>query len=232
MTIGETIKRLRNSEGMTVQTLSILTGLSERFINYIERDKKKPSLRSLTKIADAVDQNMTINYWPGHKVVSVSFTLRQTLRNKSFEERIVQLQSRLKIDCLKMCHYNEEKAKDLVQETICTALMYHYRFNEKSQLYTWLYRIAKNITHELNRKDKYITFVEEYIETGVQQEEVKEHKRLNAYINRLSPKAKEVYKLRLSGEKYKDIAIKLGITQDGAKSWFWTIKGQLKKMIV
>ena len=79
MTIGETIKRLRNSEGMTVQTLSILTGLSERFINYIERDKKKPSLRSLTKIADAVDQNMTINYSPGHKVVSVSFTLKVIL---------------------------------------------------------------------------------------------------------------------------------------------------------
>lgn len=231
MTIGETIKQLRHSEGMTVQTLSILTGLSERFITYIERDKKKPSLRSLTKIADAADRNMTINYTPSQKVVSVVFTLRYTLRNKSFEERLIQLQSRLKVDCLKMCSYNEEKAKDLVQETICQALMYHYRFNEKSQLYTWLYRIAKNITNESNRNDKNLTFVEEYIETGVEQEEVKENKRLSVYINRLSPKAKEVYKLRLSGEKYKDIAIKLGITQDGAKSWFWTIKGNLRKMI-
>lgn len=54
--------------------------------------------------------------------------------------------------------------------------------------------------------------------------------RFISYI--VSPKAKEVYKLRLLNVGYREIAEKLNITEAGAKSWFWSIKGNIKKMAV
>lgn len=208
-----------------------MSGLSERFINYIEIDKKKPSLRSLTKIADAVDKRMILSYSPGEKVTSVKFISRELLRPTTFDERIKALYNRLLADCRKLCHYNETNARDLAQETVMKALIYHYRFNEKSQLYTWLYRIARN-THASGRKaDKNLTFVEEYFESGELVEEVKNNKSLTTYINRLSPKAKQLYKLRLMNVPYSEIAIQLKITATGAKAWYWTINKQLRDNI-
>jgi len=81
MTIGESIKQLIHDEGLTVQSLSIMCGLSESFLNKIQSGKKKPSLRSLTRIADAVDRNMTITYSPGQKVTNVNFFLRNILNS-------------------------------------------------------------------------------------------------------------------------------------------------------
>lgn len=231
MTIGESIKQLRHSEGMTVQTLSILTGLSERFINFIEHDKKKPSLRSLTRIADAVDRNMTITYSPGQKVTNVNFLMRDILRPKSFDERIEQLEARLLQDCIRLCRYNKSEGENLSQEAIMQALLYHYRYNEQSQLYTWLFGIAKNINRVHYGKDKNLTFVDEFFETAYEEPEIKEMPHLSKYLNRLSPRAKQIYKLRLIGKSYADIAQEIGITESGAKSWFWTIKGNIKKII-
>lgn len=231
MTTGQTIKRVRQSEGMTVQTVSILTGLSERFISYIEQDKKKPSLRSLNKLADAFDRVMIIKYTPDSEPV-VTFDVRERLRSESFDNRIAKLKDRLYKDCLFLSRNDEEKAKDLTQETICRALIYHYRFNENSQLYTWLFKIAKSVAAESVRNDKYLTFVDEYFETEQQIDELSYYGRLSKYLNRLSPKAKEVYKLRLLNVGYREIAEKLNITEAGAKSWFWSIKGNIKKMAV
>ena len=231
MSIGKTIKQLRISEGLTQQSLSIMSGLSERFINYLERDKKKPSLRSLTKIADAVDKKMFLSYTPGEKVTAVKFVPRDTIRPVSFDDRIKLLYPRLLADCRKLCHYNNDQAKDIAQETVAQALLYHYRFNESSQLYTWLYRIARNVIANNKKKDKNLSFVEEYFETGEVLEEVKTCVPLYNYINRLSPKAKELYKLRLLNLPYTKIASQLKITPTGAKAWYWTINKQLRTNI-
>lgn len=231
MTIGETLVQLRTEEGLTQQSLSIKTGLSERFINLIEHDKKSPSLRSLTRISDAVDKNLNITYSPGQKIIHIKLSLRHTTRSKTFEERVVELQHRLHIDCLKLCKGNKAKAEDLQQETTFRALVYHDRFNESCQLYTWLFSIAKNIHKGETQTDRYLTFVEEYIETADTISEVKGNVRLTKYIERLSDRAKQVYKMRLIGLSYAEIAEKLDITPLGAKSWFWTIRGQLKKII-
>lgn len=231
MTIGQTIYNTRVKCGMTQQTLSILTGLSERFINYIEKDKKRPSLRSLTKFADAFEMNMIVHYSPGEKVVKVSFRLRDTVISKSFEERVTLFRDRLLIDCLKLCRYNRQNAEDLVQDTLIEAYLHANRYNESSQLYTWLFGIAKNKYSNRQRNDKDITFVNEFIETGEKIEEVEQQPKLRKYVYRLSGRAKDIYRMRLLNYSYSEIGSKLGIKETSAKAWYWRINKDLKSRI-
>jgi len=62
MTIGEAIKQTRIAEGLTQQSLSILSGFSERSINNWEREKKVPKLQSLKLVAEAFGRDMVITY--------------------------------------------------------------------------------------------------------------------------------------------------------------------------
>jgi len=50
---------------------------------------------------------------------------------------------------------SKEEAEDIVQETFMRAYHSIYKFKGRSSLYTWLYRILLNVTHDLRRK-KYI----------------------------------------------------------------------------
>lgn len=50
---------------------------------------------------------------------------------------------------------SREEAEDIVQETFMRAYRSIHKFNGRSTLYTWLYRIFLNVTHNLRRK-KYI----------------------------------------------------------------------------
>jgi len=47
---------------------------------------------------------------------------------------------------------NQDDAADIVQETFCKALQGIRRFEGKSSLYTWLFRIAVNLSINLRRK--------------------------------------------------------------------------------
>lgn len=228
MTPAEAIRKLRAEEGLTQQSLSILCGLSEVFIRHIEADRKRPSLRSLKKICDAVDRDMQVSYSPKNKVTSVSFTLPQVQRAKSFDERITALQERLYRDCLNLTK-DSETAKDVQQEATYRALLYHYRYNEQSQLYTWLYALARNVYSQRRGQTKDLQSIEDYIETAEPESGIITQVNVRRYIDRLSPKAKQVYKLRLLNLSYKEIAEQLRITPDGAKAWYWTIKGEINR---
>lgn len=50
---------------------------------------------------------------------------------------------------------SREEAEDIVQETFLKAMEAIHRFKGRSSLYTWLYRIFLNTTHDLRRR-KYI----------------------------------------------------------------------------
>ena len=52
MKIGHQIKKLRKSQGMTLQTLSAKTGFSLGFLSHLERDLTSPTIAQLQTIAD------------------------------------------------------------------------------------------------------------------------------------------------------------------------------------
>ena len=226
MTIGETIRKLRHEEGLTRKSLSILCGLSETFIEYIEYQKRLPSYRSLTKIADAVGRNMVIYYNTQKKITRVEFKFRELLREKTFETRLLELEKRLYYDCLKMCNYNEHNAEDLKQDTIVRAIESEHRFNESSQLYTWLYQIARNVRKETLKEDKNLTFVEAYIERG--EPELIESESIKKYIDGLTGTDKLIYKMRILNIPHAEIAAKLGLSVGAVRNQFSGMKRRIK----
>ena len=234
MTIGQTILKLRQDEKLTQKSLSLLCGLSERFINYIEHDKKTPSWKSLCKIAKAVDKTLDSHYNPGTEETFVKFTLRNAVRKQDFDNRIAALKNQLYYDCLKLCGYNKSAAQDLSQETMFQAILYHYRYNESCQLYTWVFSIAKNIYYAEKKRNKNLDLVEQYFEGLVDEKEVEsfyKNTSLVSYLNKLSPKRKQLYKLRLLNLPYSDIANQMGLDHNYVKSRFWQIKNELKNLI-
>lgn len=53
-TVGERIRRLREKAGLTQEELAEIADLHYSYVGHIERGTKNPSLKSLTKIADAL----------------------------------------------------------------------------------------------------------------------------------------------------------------------------------
>jgi len=236
MTIGEAIKQTRIAEGLTQQSLSILSGFSERSINNWEREKKVPKLQSLKLVAEAFGRDMVITYSVTKKILSIEFLVNDGIRLKSFDERVTNnaIQAKLHHFCLRLCEYNKDNANDLVQETTMNALIYHHRWNEAScQLITWLCGIAKNIHYRNKKKLNKLTYVEDYIETGIVNEPEGEEAPTKAYqfINKLSDKRKKLYKLRLAGYKYGEIAKELGTTELYVKSRFFQVRKELTDLI-
>ena len=58
MKIGDRIKQLRRSKGMSQQELADKTGLSKMTIYHIEKGNKQPTAETLSKIANALDVSM------------------------------------------------------------------------------------------------------------------------------------------------------------------------------
>jgi RNA polymerase sigma-70 factor, ECF subfamily len=97
---------------------------------------------------------------PAPATASLSFQDEQTLSqlrrgNWAAMEGLVQrYQDRLYVTVLRMVNHPEDAA-DLVQETFVRAMQNVARFEGKSTLYTWLFRIAINLAISHRRASQY-----------------------------------------------------------------------------
>jgi RNA polymerase sigma-70 factor (ECF subfamily) len=146
---------------------------------------------------------------------------------------------------------NKEDAMDLVQEVFVKVNQGLSKFEGRSSLSTWIYKIATNISYDRFRstsfqKGKKQTLTEEFVEenkedrnvwtgqketTAVQQLERKE---MSSCINRYIYDLNEDYQKALilseyEGLKNKEIASILGITLDTVKIRIHRARVQLKK---
>jgi len=231
MTVGEVVYELRKSEGLTQSNLALAAGISERYVNFIERDKKKPSNKVLIRIAKAVNRDVTTFYSVNHDTFSVIFSPPGTYRINDLDQNLLLNEKRLYTYCLNLYRGNKEKANNLAQATRTEALLYHYRYHNQCLFHVWLYKIAYNLYAGIHKKDRRLTFVETYIETGEIKEEEQPDINLIEYINRLPEKQRELVRLRLSKYSYQEIGKILKIKPLSAKSKFWHIKGRLKQLI-
>ncbi|MCB2192332.1 MAG: XRE family transcriptional regulator [Deltaproteobacteria bacterium] len=58
MDIGERLKKFRTDKGLTMKKLAEAAGVSEPYISQLEKGSANPSLGTLKKIAEALDQNI------------------------------------------------------------------------------------------------------------------------------------------------------------------------------
>jgi RNA polymerase sigma-70 factor (ECF subfamily) len=122
---------------------------------------------------------------------------------------------------------NPDDAMDVAQETFFRAYRKITSFQGQSSFYTWLYRIAVNISIDYQRRQKRspLEFRESMDEVFEQQQEVAKdpfsdvhdrelREKLVSAINDLTPEHKAVSVLRtLEGLSYKDIGEILGCSE-------------------
>jgi RNA polymerase sigma-70 factor (ECF subfamily) len=90
----------------------------------------------------------------------ISFQDQQTLAQlrrgnwSAMEQLVSRYQDRLYVTILRMVNHPEDAA-DLVQETFVRAMQAVARFEGKSTLYTWLFRIAVNLAISHRRASQY-----------------------------------------------------------------------------
>jgi RNA polymerase sigma-70 factor, ECF subfamily len=128
--------------------------------------------------------------------------------------------------------YNEDDAKDIVQETFIRVWKHLHRFNPELKFTTWLYTIATNLCYDrlkaLKRNKgfqnignctfQYINFQSaENIETAIINSELGEIIKL--FTNDLTPKQKLVFTLRdLEGIEVEEIETITGLSAEKIKS--------------
>lgn len=62
--VGENIRLLRRSKGLSQEKLAEMAGVSGSYIGYLERGERTPSLDLLAKIAEALDVELTMLLTP------------------------------------------------------------------------------------------------------------------------------------------------------------------------
>ena len=146
---------------------------------------------------------------------------------------------------------DREEAKDLVQEVFMKVDQGLSRFEGRSTLSTWIYRIATNVSHnrfrsasfqkgekqtltdefiEENKEDKNVWTGERESSAGQQLEKKEMSSCINRYIYDLNEDYQKVLVLsEYEGLKNKEIASILGITIDTVKIRIHRARTQLKK---
>jgi len=105
---------------------------------------------------------------------SLSFQDQQSLAQlrrgnwSAMEQLVTRYQDRLFVTLLRMVNHPDDAA-DLVQETFVRAMQGVARFEGKSTLYTWLFRIAMNLAISHRRANQYRATVS--LDAGREEEE-------------------------------------------------------------
>jgi RNA polymerase sigma-70 factor, ECF subfamily len=134
---------------------------------------------------------------------------------------------------------NEHDACDLVQEVFIQAWQSIHRFENRSSLYTWLYRLTMNVTIcSLRRKGRC-----EEIELsddipsllpgpGINCQRAEIRERVTAAVARLSPKHRAVIELKeLQGLQYQEIAENLNIPIGTVMSRLFSARKRLQSLL-
>lgn len=130
---------------------------------------------------------------------------------------------------------NEEELKDFIQEVTVQLWRSHHRFEGKSQVSTWVYRVALNVCLSLARKNKrqVQTFSIDKVDISedVSTEEKEQIEMLYGAIRKLKEGDRAIILLYLENKSYKEIAEILGISVTNVGVKVNRLKNQLKKMV-
>lgn len=91
--LGENISLYRRKHGMKLETLAKKAGISVSFLNNIEKGKRKPTLYSIEKIANALDcplasllsYKSSVKYLP--EDARITFDIIKIINKKSIEQK-------------------------------------------------------------------------------------------------------------------------------------------------
>lgn len=127
---------------------------------------------------------------------------------------------------------DEDLAKDITQETFISVWEYLPKFENRSSVGTWIYKIATNKCLRQIQKEKSHTKTElpinlKYVESNFEQEE--KLSKLHQYISELPELEKLIITLSLEGVPQENIAEIIGISHINVRVKFHRIKAKLTK---
>lgn len=193
---------------------------------------------------------------------AVSFQDQQTLVQlrrgnwSAMEALIARYQDRLYATVFRMVNHADDAA-DLVQETFVRAMQNVARFEGKSTLYTWLFRIAVNLAISHRRANQYRAAVtldgdpeeedsinrqaaglrrqlvqDTEVDPGLTADQRLEYERVMAALGRLDPEFKAVIVLRDIEEcDYEQMAAILEVPVGTIKSRLFRARGALREAL-
>jgi len=170
---------------------------------------------------------------------------------RAFDELVTRYRGKVYAMIVNMIH-NEADAWDLAQDAFVKAWKALPRFEARSNFYTWLYRIAHNVTYDWLRKKKVRgdgTEFDDTIRTDVIEaaaptapkgvarpdqnaENTELRSRIESAINKLSPDHRAVILLKeVDGMKYQEIADTVGCSIGTVMSRLFYARKKLQTLL-
>lgn len=158
-----------------------------------------------------------------------------------FNNQLLSHQNVLKYFALKLTT-DMDDAEDLLQETFLKALKYRDKFEEHTNLKSWLYTIMKNTFinnyRRSVRKRNIMTSADDkdYIRPAahvspVSPESVYNHKEIAKKVESISDDCRVPFKMHYEGYKYKEIAEALDLPIGTVKSRIFLARQKLTKAL-
>ncbi len=151
-----------------------------------------------------------------------------------FAETIKQNKSTIYTVCYMFSHDADEVA-DLFQEAVINLWRGFEKFEGRSDVKTWIYRVTLNTCISLDRKDKKRRNATEPLEMNInlfqdQDHDTRQVDMLHSRISRLQPFDRAIVLLWLENMPYEEIGQVVGISTTAVSTRLYRIKEQLKKM--
>lgn len=130
---------------------------------------------------------------------------------------------------------NEEEVKDFMQEVTIQLWKSHEKFQAKSKISTWVYRVTLNVCMAMSRKNNRsatpVSLDNVQISEEIDHEEKERVEMLYNAVRKLKEADRAIILLYLENKSYKEIAEILGMTVTNVGVKVNRLKTQLKNII-
>ena len=153
---------------------------------------------------------------------------------KKFAQTIKQNKSTIYTVCY-MFSKDADEVADLFQESVINLWRGFEKFEGRSDVKTWIYRVALNTCISFDRKNKKRRNATEPLEMNInlfqdQDHDTRQVDMLHKRIGRLQPFDRAIVLLWLENMPYEEIGQVVGISTTAVSTRLYRIKEQLKKM--
>ena len=155
-----------------------------------------------------------------------------TTTEKRFAQTVAEHKSTIYTVCY-MFSKDEDEVNDLFQETLVNLWKGFEGFEQRSDIKTWIYRIALNTCISLERKKKRKPTVRLTMDINLfedRDEDTRQVDMLHKRISKLQPFDRAIVLLWLEELSYEEIGQIVGITAKNVSVRLYRIKEQLKNM--
>lgn len=126
---------------------------------------------------------------------------------------------------------NDSLSEDLTSETFIQVILSLPSFKEKSDIKTWIFAIARHVTYKELKKRKKEVSVDFPLEFPIFDEYSYTKEEIMQLIETKPITHKLIFKLRVEGYSYDEIASKVNLSSSSTRVIFFRMKNELKQKL-